>query len=870
MLPILHLAKRRLRALLRRREIDAELAEEMQHHVDLETRDLMLLRNLPMEEARRRALATLGGMSRFHEEHREARGVSWIEEVARDLRHGARGLARSPAYTVTAALVLAIGIGSTTAVHSAVNAVMREPAHENLAAILFRGFPSLSTVDLRAIEELQQSFESVGAVRLGEVPYRTGTTSENLRIGRVTAGFHRAIGSRLIAGRQIEPADEAVGSPRVAIIGKSLADRLHGGAAGALGTQVTIDGVPHTVVGILAHSEELFATRAEAWPALQLAQPERRGPFGLMTVARLKPGVTFESASRDVAGISERIFPLWTPGFNDRTARYEAAPIRSSFLAQSGQTLRTFSLAVGLVLLVGIANVASLTIVRLTRRLPELSLRANLGAGRARLARLVATEGALLAFIAAAVGVGLGLLFLKALIILVPGIPGLDSASLDPGTVAFAVGLSIAAASVVVLTPMLLLPGSASPDGPAGGSRTTAGGRALRLARSGFVVAQFALALPVLAVAALLLASFASLQRVDPGFDASNLLTVRVSLPLGQYAGDSAISAYWVRALPLLRTLPGVREAGLATSMPPDDFGSSNDNFNLIDRPVTPGEPEPNGPWPSIDNGYLNALGVRLVEGRGFTPVDTGATPVILVSRTWAGKYYPGESPVGKTLIRGGCTECPPTTIAGVVEDVPFSGIAGPRESMYSPMTEQWSRNSFLFVRTEGSPRLMAEPVLGVLRSMDASIPMREVVTMEERLTESIAQPRHWAILLGTFAAMALGLAAIGIFGMLSFVVATRRREIGVRMALGADRRTITLEVVRHGLSYALVGAAIGFALAIVGARSMESMLFDVAPGDPLTLFAVTVMLLVVALLACWLPARRAAGVDPIESIRQQ
>jgi putative ABC transport system permease protein len=860
---------RRIRALFRRDAIDRELGEEMRLHLALEAEEIARTSGVLADEARRRALVGFGGVARYQEEHRDARGIRWLELTLRDLRHAARGLRRSPGFTLSAVAVLALGIGSTTAVFSAVNAVLRNPKHDDLAVIFFRGFPSLSTVDFRAIEEQQRSFAAVGAMRAGEAAFRAGGEPERVDVARVTSGFFRAIGVRAAAGRLIEPRDEPVGADPVAVLSHALAARALGGAAAAIGRSVSVDGVAHTVIGVLPPSREMLASRADVWPALQLAQPQRRGPFGTVVIARLAPGATFASATRDVAGISERVFPLWSPGWSDRSARYEAVPIRTAALGDSARMLRIFAAAVALVLLIGVANVASLMLVRAIGRSREVSLRAVLGASRGQLVRLFVTESALLSVAGAVAGIAVGMLGLRALIALGPQMPGLTGARLDGGAALFAAALAVVAGLVVGTYPVALLFRKGEVR-LSSGDRAIGGGRGTRATRSAFVVAQFALALPLLAISGLLLISFVRLQRVDPGFDPRNMLTVRVSLPAGQYGNDTTISAYWARALPRVREIAGVREVGLGSSMPPDDFGSSNDNFNLIDRPVAPGAPEPSGPWPSANAEYFAALGVRLLEGRLFLPTDSATRPVIVVSRSWVQKHYPGESPLGKTMVRGGCTECPLTTVVGVVDDVRYSGLAGPLDAMYSPLTQGWPRTLFLYVRTSASPAELATPVREALRSVDASVPLDDVASMEERLYASVAQPRQWATLLGAFAATALGLAAVGVFGMLSYMVSARRREIGVRMALGAGKRSVVQMVVRSGLTHALVGSALGLVAALVGTRALTNLLYDVSPGDPGTLALATLALLAVGFVACWLPARRAAAIDPLEAIRHE
>jgi predicted permease len=531
--------------------------------------------------------------------------------------------------------------------------------------------------------------------------------------------------------------------------------------------------------------------------------------------------------------------------------------------------LGIFGVAVGLVLLIGVANVASLMLVRAIGRSREVSLRAVLGASPLQLVRMFVTESALLCGAGALVGIAVGYLALRALVAIGPAMPGLSTSSLDSRAVLFAAGVAVLAGIVVGSYPavMLLRKGHV---GLSSGDRTIGGGRGTRMLRSGFVVAQFALALPLLAVSGLLVLSFVRLQQVDPGFDPANLLTVRVSLPTGQYGDSTAIAAYWARALPRVREVAGVRSVGLGSSTPPDDFGNSNDNFNLIDRPAPPGTAEPNGPWPSADAGYFEALGVRLLEGRMFAPSDTGVAPVALASRSWVRKYYPRESALGKTMVRGGCTECPPTTIVGVVDDVRYSGPAGPLDALYSPVVENAPRTLFVYIRTATAPDELIRPVREALRSVDPSVPLDDAMSMNGRLYAYVAQPRQWATLLGAFAAAALALAAIGVFGMLLYMVSTRRREIGVRMAIGAQPRKIVQMVVRSGLIHAVIGSVLGLAAALIGTRALTSVLYEVSPGDPATLGLATLALLAVALVACWLPARRAAAIDPLEAIRHE
>jgi putative ABC transport system permease protein len=866
---------RRARALWRRESLERELDAEMREHIDLEAQDIARTQGVGPAEARRRALVAFGGVARYTEDHRDARGTRWLEELVQDVRYAGRSLRRSAGFTLSSVLVLALGIGATTAVFSAVNAVLVDPDYDRLAIVYQQFSPTsrgtLSVVDFRAIEDQQRSFSDVGALRGRMSSFSAGDEPVQLPISAATSGFFRAFGVRPLRGRAIEPGDERQGAPAVALASYALAERALGGAATAVGRSVTIDGIAHTVVGVLpAGVRELAGVRAELWSALQLAQPTRRGPFGLWVVARLKPGVTFDAAERDLAGISERIFPLWATGFQNSAARLNPVPMRTAILGEATTRLGMFGAAVGLVLLIAVANVASLMLVRAIGRWREVSLRAVLGASRARLVRLLVTESIMLSAAGAAVGIAVGALGLRALIAIGPSMPHLAGAQLDLRAVGFGVAVALLAGVIVGAYPVALLLRRDTSGALQLGERTIGGGRHTHAVRSAFVVAQFALALPILAIAGLLLNSFARLQREEPGFDPRRILTVRVSLPGARYSASDVVAGYWARALPLLRQIPGVLEVGLGSMMPPNDFGSgNNNNFDLVDHPVPPGSVQPNAPWPAVNGEYFAALGVPLLDGRLFAPADTGGpAPVVVVSRSWARRYFPEGAVVGRKLISGGCVSCPLTTVIGVVGDVRYAGLDGAPDAVYGPLSEGWERDLNLFVRTAASPTEVAARVRAALRSLDPGVPLDDVASMEDRLYASIAQPRHWTAMLGGFAAAALVLAAVGIFGMLSYTVRTRHREIGVRMALGARRQAVVGMVVRRGLFHAIVGTALGLVIALVATRSLAASLFGVSPTDPATLAAVTLILLAVALIACWFPARRAAAIDPVNAIR--
>jgi predicted permease len=870
---------RRLRALFRSDAVDGELTAEIELHLEMEAEELVRTQGLRPEDARRRARLAFGSVARYREEQRDARGVRWIEESLADLTYAVRVLLRSPGYTIPAVLVLGLGIGATTAIFSVVTTVFGRLPYANddeLVRVYNQNSPTnrwtTSVADVQAIEGQAHTLSAVGVLSFRSVPVGAGGDPQTLTVTPVTSGFMRALGVRPMIGRAIEPADDPVGAPPVVVVSDAFARRALGGPA-ALGKSVMIDGRAHTVIGVLPPGVRgLAGVRSDIWPVLQLAPPTRRGPFGLFLIGRLKPGVTLEACRRDLADVSIRLQGVWSD-FSDRAARLTPYTLRSTILGDGAGTIGVFTAAVLLVLLIAVANVASLTLVRTTGRWHELALRAALGASRTRLVRLVSIECVALAAAGALLGLGVGAVGLRLLRAIGPHIPRLDEVQLNTRAVLFAVALAMATGIVVALYPLVSLLRRDPSRALTGGARTVGGGQHAQTVRGAFVVGEFALALPLLAVAGLLLNSFLRLQRVDPGFAPEPVATARVSLPAARYGSDSAATAFWSRMLPALGAVGGVTLVGLGDALPPDANQTFNqNNFDLIDHPVGDGRPQPTSSWITVTRDYFGTLDVPLLEGRFFTPVDTGSSPpVVVVSRAWARHYFPGENAVGRQMIEGGCIACPRTTIVGVVGDVRYDGLTLPGEAIYAPMEEgNWRSSVHLFVRARGAGTDPLPAIRAALLAFDPGVSIDQPQAMREVFAGSIEEPRHLTTLLSGFALAALALAAVGIFGLLSYVVAARRREIGVRMALGADRRAVVALIVSRGLGLAGVGALIGLAIAVVGTRWLAASLFQVSPTDPMTLGLVTLALLAVALVACWVPARRAAMTDPVQALRSE
>ena len=864
----------RLRSLFRRRQAERELTDELADHVERETAE-RIRRGAAPADARREALVAFGGVEQHKEGVRDARGWRPLENLVSDTRYSLRALRRNPGFTAAAVLVLGLGLGASTAVFSVLDAVLLSelpyPDANRLVRIYNQNSPtnlwSLSTVDVQAIAQQQKSFDAFGAARWSDAALSGVGAPEHVAVGRVSAGFFQALGVTAAQGRLLQRGDESPAAPAVVVVSHTLAGRALGGAAAAIGEPITLDGVSHTVVGVLPPERaDLAGIRAVAWPALQLAAPTRRGPFGLRAIARLKPGVTIEAAARDLGGISERIFPLWAAGFQDKTARLTPVPLRTTIVGAADRSVRFFAGAVALVLVIAVANVGTLMLVRTSAREQELSVRAALGAARSRMARLVATECLALTLLAALAGLGVAASGVRLVATLAPGLPRLAEVGLDVRAVGFLAVTALLSALLVSLSPLAQVLRRAATPSLVPDARRAGTSRSSNRTRAAFVIAEFALALPLLLGAGLLLRSLLRLQQVDPGFDPVGVGSVSLGLPAARYPDDTARQIFWDRLAQRVEEIPGVVDAGLTTSLPPDNGGDVN-NFDLVAHPVPQGTSQPVAPWVGVTNGFCRAMKIPLLDGRPFTPGDSGsAPPVVSVSRAWAARYFPGQPVLGQQLIEGGCTECPRTTIVGVVGDVHYLGLANGAEGVYAPLAQVQARSASLVVRTRGAPASVFSAIRAKVAALDPELPLVESLLLD-RLRDSLADPRRWTAMLSGFAAVAVLLAALGIFGLMSYVVRQRRREIGVRIALGAQPGAVTRMIVGCGMRYALLGTAIGLALAAVQMRWLRALLFQVAPSDPMAVLGAAGVLLLAGFLACWLPGQQAARIRALEAI---
>ena len=894
---------RRIARLFTRRSDDALMDEEMRFHLEMEERELREAGH-SAAEARRLARVRFGGVERYREEGREARGRAG-DDAIRDVRYALRGVRRRPGFAAAVVATLAVGIGATTAVWSLMDAVLLNPlpfpAADRLARVQvwFSGDEgALSPAEyLDYRRGTTEVFSALGAYALGSATVAGGAASagaagagagagagaERVDAAYVAAELFAAIGQEPLLGRPFT-AEEELGAGYAALVTEGYWRTRLGADPGAVGRPLTIDGHPWTIVGVMPSSfrlpEHLVAGTA---PELILPlgiHPDttyRRGSHFLQSVARLADGVTLDRATAAIEGVTARFSADFPDDYEaDMGFRAAAVPLREAVVGDVRAAVRVAFAAVLLVLLVGAANVAALLLARGESRRGEIALRATLGARRPRLVRQLLAETLVLGILGGALGLALAWLALRGLVVLDPaGIPRLEEVALDGRAIAFAGGLSLLCGALFGLLPALRL----APEGAAGalreaGTRVTAGGRALR--RS-LVVAEIGLALALLTAAGLLGRTMGELLAVDTGLRLDDVVATEFTVPVAAYPEEIQVRDFVAAAVAGVAGLPEIEAAGAVTNLPLAE-GIGDVGVAIPGRDVG-GDGTLNVDWQAATPGYDRAVGLRLVAGRWFDATDrTDAPGAVVINRTFAETWWPAGDALGATVRLSAETAPGEARIVGVVEDVKHEGPAAPATlQIYIPHRQFgfWynqgpARGMTLVARARTGARTAPAAIRGSFADLDASVGLGEFITLEGAYRDALAGPRFLAALMAAFAAVALLLAAIGVYGVIAYGVGQRRREFGIRMALGARARRVAAEVVGEGAALAAVGVGLGLAGALVLSRALRSLLFGVSASDPLVLAAGAAVLLAVALLASWIPARRAVRVDPSEALRQE
>ncbi len=811
------------------------------------------------------------------------RRTNMIVDLWQDLRYGARMLLKKPGFALIAVITLALGIGANTAIFSVVNAVLLRPLPYPEPERLVMAFltnpaqgqsrSSLGMADFLAVRERNQSFENVTAFSFGAFTLTGGESPEQVSGAWVSADFFATLRVAPARGRAYQADDERPDSARVVVISDGFWRQRLAAEPRVIGKTINLNSTPYTIIGVMPESFHFALTpEAELWPVRVIRPPRIRPPYFNRCIGRLKPGVTERQAQADLSAIAAQVQQQFPDSpYSAMTTR----PLMTSVVGEVRRALLVILGAVAFVLLIAAANVANLQLARAASREREMAVRRALGANRMRIVRQLLTESLMLAAIGGVVGLLLALWGIDLFRTFGPAnLPRLQEVNLDGRVLGFTMLAALLSGLIFGLAPALQSSRADLNESLKEGARAGTESHGRKRLRGLLVVAEVALTLALLVGAGLLLKSFLRLQEVNPGFQPDHLLTAQISLPPARYAEDQKIIAFHQELINRLKSLPGVKAVGISMSLPPNQLQIRNP-FGIEGRPLATGQTRPLAEEMTISPDYFTALGVPLLRGRFFTDADkAGAPPVLIINEAMARRFFPNEDPVGKRLQTGDpYPNAPWETIVGVVGNVKYTGLeAEETPTMYAPYTTpdwvSWSRSMYLVVRTTGEPLGLSSALRQQVRALDQDLPVVKLKTMEQVIHESVTGPRFRASLLGLFAAVALLLAAIGIYGVISYAVTERTHEIGIRMALGAHIGDVLRLVIGQGMKLALSGVAIGLVASFALTRLMKTLLFEVSATDPLTFAVIAVLLTGVALLACWIPARRATKVDPMIALR--
>ena len=793
-----------------------------------------------------------------------------------DLRFAVRALARSRTFTVTAVLTLALGISVNTAIFSVIDSVLlRQPPFDEPDRIVTvegqnrdKGLMASSVAypDVLDWRANAKAFEEIAVIRRTTYNFAGADQTERANGARVSANFFGVFGARPQLGRAFTADEETLGRERVVVLSEAYWRRRFGGDRDIIGRQISLSGWEYTVVGVMP-AGFAYPPDVELWaPFAPDSQALHRGSRFITVVGRLVPGATPERGTSELNAISTRLEQAF-PGSNTGW-RANARPIRDVMVGEAPVILYTFLGAVAFVLLIACANVANLLLARASGRSREVAVRKALGASGWRLTRQLLTESIVLALAGSLLAVLLSLWEVRLLKAVVPvPLPPWLTIEVSWRALLFTMGLAMVTGVIAGIVPALRLAGEAVRESLATGVRGAGSARRSRTQHA-LVVAQVALAVVLLAGAGLLLVSLARLQAVSPGFSPNGVLIARLTLAGPRYESRAAMARFYDAVLTRLRETPGVEAAGAAGALPLS--GSANtSNFRIVGRPTPPEGQDPTSRWERVTPDYFRALGIPLERGRMFDQRDAGDAPkVIVVSASWARTFFPGdEMVVGRHIGLGGSSE--QTEIVGVVSDVRHDGLDEPvQPTMFLPYAQHADGGMSLVVRASRDPTTIIASVREVVRTVDPSIPIYDIATMEERVSRSLFAQRLSSGLIAVFAVMALVLATVGVYGLIAYTVAERRHEIGIRLALGAQGRDVRRLVVGQGVRLTLLGVVFGLAGAIAAGRGLRGMLYGVTALHLPTLLGVSALLLSVAALASWVPARRAARTDLLGALR--
>jgi putative ABC transport system permease protein len=867
-----------------KRDVDQQLSDELSSYIEL-LKERNMKTGMGEEDARRAALLEVGGVEQVKQQVREGRVGFAIETLMMDIRYAIRSLLKKPGFTLTAVIALALGIGPNTAIFSVINGVLlrslnyskpegimmiwerfaQHPDHQNVVA----------PANFLDWQKRSRSFATMAAVWEARLNFSGTGDPIEVQAQLVTAGFFPTLGVQPLIGRWFTEEEDRPGGNLVAVLSYQLWQERFGGSEAVLGQQVTISGRQFTIIGVMPPGFHFLNDQVQVWKPLSLDPAEdyrQSGGRFLRCVARLAPGVTLQQAQSELNGIAKQLeqqYPLYNSGWGA-----SLVTIGEQIVGNIRPILLVLLAAVALVLLIACANVANLLLARAASRHREFALRAALGAGRLRLVRQLLTESVLLALAGGVLGVGLAYWGVALLIAFGPdNIPRLDEISIDPRVLIFTFAISLITGIAFGLMPAIQASRADVNDALKEGARGSTGARSAL--RSVFVVAEISLALVLLVGAGLMIRSFMQLHQVKTGFEADRVLTVRVQLPAAKYREDQQRVAFFKQAQERIAAVPGVKSLGAINFLPLTGLASST-SFNIAGQAEAPPGQAPGTEVRVISGGYFPAMGIPLIKGRSFDEHDGASSRVVVINETFARRFFAGEDPIGKHIIvewspKDDPNGKPVDEIIGVVGDIRETALErDPNPAIYWPLARETYPFMTLVVRSAMDPMQLATTLQKEIRAIDPDQPVADIRTLDAVVAKSIARPRFDTLLLGIFAAVALVLASVGLYGVMSFSATQRTHEIGIRMALGATKADILRLVVGNGMLLMLLGIAIGVVAAWGLTRVMQSFLFGISSTDLITFIAVSGLLGAVALLATYVPARRATRVDPTIALRYE
>ncbi len=798
-----------------------------------------------------------------------------MDTLFKDIRYGIRSLLSRPAFAGLAIITLALGIGANTAIFSVINAVLLRPLSYDQPDRLVTFRSNQSALDLADVIASSRTFSKIGGEVLSPLAYTAGAEPLEIQVGQVSGGYFETLGVNPTRGRYITADDDKNGGPFVVVLSHALWQRQFAGDQNIVGKTIPLSGNSYTVIGVMPAGFKSPRENSEAWTPVHISNPVAanfRGVHFLRTYGRLAPGVTLQQASAEMRLIDEQLAKQYPADNKNRSTTLIG--LQERIVGDSRNALLILFAAVALVLLIACANFANLLLARGAERGREIVIRTALGAGRWRIVRQLLTESILIAICGGVLGVLFAWWGTNLLIALKPqNLPRLDEIGVDLRVFGFTLGVSLLTGLIFGLVPAWSASRAAVNTGLKEGGRGASSSRSQQRLRNAFVVGELAVALVLLVGAGLLVKTFWKLRNVEPGFNPNHLLTMRVELPETRYKEVEPQTRFRAQALANINSLPGTQ--GAMVSELPLSGDSLNHDFLIEGRPPIAAGDEPSLETRSVMGDYFHVMQIPLKNGRDFQShdFDPNAPLVGIVNDEMVRQYFPSESPLGKRMRWARNPTVQWIEIVGVVGNVKHFGLDLPEQpALYSPYTQTnpWKRWMSFAVRTQAEPASLTQAVKEQIWKVDAQLPITRVETMNEVAAASFDARRFNMLLLTLFAGLALVLAAVGVYGVMSYAVTQRTHEIGIRMALGAQVGNVMRLVMKSGMVIGMVGVVIGLAGAFVLTRLMRTLLFAVEPTDSATFAGVSICLLLIALAACYIPARRATKVDPLQALRYE